>query len=94
MFNYQTLSIDYGKHELRMLNSMEKVIPSNKRTTKNCTAYNYEYHVKLFILVDGVWTYINETYHGVRKGLDNEVKKKIKEVHKGEYYDVIKITCD
>ena len=73
---------------------MEKVIPSDKRTAENSTAYSYEYTVKLFILVDGVWTYINETYNGVSKGLDNEVKKKIKEVHKGEYYDVIKITCD
>ena len=26
MLNYQTLSIDYGKHELSMLNSMEKMV--------------------------------------------------------------------
>ena len=73
---------------------MEKVIPSNKRTVLNRAAYSYQYTVKLFILVDGVWTYVNETYHGVSKGLDNEVKKKIEEAHKGEEYNVIRITCD
>ena len=73
---------------------MEKVIPSNKRTVLNRAAYSYQYRVKLFIPVDGVWTYINETYHGVSKGLDNEVKKKIEEAHKGKEYNVIRITCD
>ena len=73
---------------------MEKVIPSNKRTIKNSAAYSYKYRVKLFILVDGVWTYVNETYHGVSKGLDNEVKEKIKEVHKGKEYNVVRIVCD
>ena len=73
---------------------MEKVIPSNKRTVKNSAVYSYQYRVKLFILVDGVWTYINETYHGVSKGLDNEVKKKIEEAHKGEEYNIVRITCD
>ena len=67
---------------------MEKVIPSDKRTAKNSAAYRYEYNVKLFIPVDGVWTYVNETYHGVSKGLDNEVKEKIKEVHKGKEHIV------
>ena len=73
---------------------MEKVIPSNKRTIKNSAAYSYQYRVKLFILVDGVWTYVNETYHGIEKGLDNEVKEKIEEAHKGKEYNVIRITCD
>ena len=73
---------------------MEKVIPSDKRTAKNSTAYSYEYTVKLFIPVDGVWTHVNETYHGVSKGLDNEVMGKVKEVHKGKEYNVIRITCD
>ena len=73
---------------------MEKVIPSNKVTVNNCAAYSYQYRVKLFIPVDGVWTNIEETYHGVSKGLHNEVKKKIEEAHKGEEYNVIRITCD
>ena len=73
---------------------MEKVIPSNKVTVNNCVTYSYQYRVKLFILVDGVWTYINETYHGVSKGLDKEVKMKIKEVHKGKEYNVVRIACD
>ena len=73
---------------------MEKVIPSNKRTVKNSVVYSYQYRVKLFIPVDGVWTYVNETYHGVSKGLDNEVMEKIKEAHKGKDYNVIRITCD
>ena len=73
---------------------MEKVISSNKVTFINSAAYSYEYTVKLFIPVDGVWTYVNETYHGVSKGLDNEVKKKIEEAHKGKEYNVIRITCD
>ena len=73
---------------------MENVIPSDKRTSKNSVVYSYQYRVKLFIPVDGVWTYVNETYHGVSKGLDNEVKKKIEEAHKGKEYNVIRITCD
>lgn len=73
---------------------MEKVIPSNKRTTKNCTAYSYEYTVKLFIPVNGLWTNIEETYYGIEKGLSKEVRKKIEEVHKGSNYSVVKITCD
>ena len=73
---------------------MEKVIPSNKVTVNNCVTYSYQYRVKLLIPVDGVWTYINETYHGVSKGLDNEVKKKIEEAHKGEEYNIVRITCD
>ena len=62
--------------------NMEKVIPSNKVTFINSVTYSYKYRVKLFIPVDGVWTYVNETYHGVSKGLDNEVMGKVKEVHK------------
>lgn len=73
---------------------MEKVIPSNKVTVNNCVTYSYQYRVKLFILVDGVWTYVNETYHGVSKGLNNEVMGKVKEVHKGKEYNIVRITCD
>ena len=73
---------------------MEKVIPSDKRTAKNSTAYSYEYNVKLFIPVDGLWTHVEETYYGIEKGLDKEVRNKIEEAHKGRNYSVVKITCD